>query len=133
MAQLDGTPDKPELVLNAQDTENFVSLRDTLRKISEQPLSVWGNNVYSSFGTPPITVFPFKNFEKKIAELQKSPNINQNITFGDTNVNIEHVEDYKDIITKMQKDNKFEDLVKAIAINPLTKGSSLAKNNIHWN
>ena len=85
--------------------------------MSEQPLSVWGNDVYSSFGTPPIT----------------APNINQNITFGDTNVNIEHVEDYKDIITKMQKDNKFEDLVKAIAINPLTKGSSLAKNNIHWN
>ena len=31
-AWLDGTPSKPELVLNAQDTKNFLTLKDTLTK-----------------------------------------------------------------------------------------------------
>lgn len=132
LAQLDGTPDKPELVLNAQDTENFVSLRDTLRKMSEQPLSVWGNNVYSSFGTPPITVFPFKNFEKKIAELgTPTQSVNQNNEINVT-IPIDHVQDYNEMLEQMKKDSKFENMIKAIGITPLTGGSSLAKNNIHW-
>lgn len=133
LAQLDGTPDKPELVLNAQDTENFVSLRDTLRKMSEQPLSVWGNNVYSSFGTPPITAFPFKNFEKKIAELgTPTQSINQNNEINIT-IPIDHVQDYNEMLEQMKKDSKFENMIKAIGITPLTGGSSLAKNNIYWN
>lgn len=132
LAQLDGTPDKPELVLNAQDTENFVSLRDTLRKMSEQPLSVWGNNVYSSFGTPPITAFPFKNFEKKIAELgTPTQSVNQNNEINVT-IPIDHVQDYNEMLEQMKKDSKFENMIKAIGITPLTGGSSLAKNNIHW-
>lgn len=133
LAQLDGTPDKPELVLNAQDTENFVSLRDTLRKMSEQPLSVWGNNVYSSFGTPPITAFPFKNFEKKIAELgTPTQSVNHNNEINVT-IPIDHVQDYNEMLEQMKKDSKFENMIKAIGITPLTGGSSLAKNNIHWN
>ena len=31
-AWLDGTPSKPELVLNAKDTQNFIALRDVLSK-----------------------------------------------------------------------------------------------------
>lgn len=132
LAQLDGTPDKPELVLNSQDTENFVSLRDTLRKMSEQPLSVWGNNVYSSFGTPPITAFTFKNFEKKIAELRTpTQSVNQNNEINVT-IPIDHVQDYNEMLEQMKKDSKFENMIKAIGITPLTGGSSLAKNNIHW-
>lgn len=133
LAQLDGTPNKPELVLNAQDTENFVSLKDTLRKMSEQHLSVWGNDVYSSFGTPPITAFPFKNFEKKIAELgTPTQSINQNNEINIT-IPIDHVQDYNEMLEQMKKDSKFENMIKAIGITPLTGGSSLAKNNIYWN
>ena len=43
-AWLDGTPSKPELVLNAKDTENFLALRDILEKAIGSSNSI--NNDY---------------------------------------------------------------------------------------
>lgn len=39
LAQLDGTANDPELVLNAQDTENFLALKDTLQSLQHQELT----------------------------------------------------------------------------------------------
>lgn len=43
-AWLDGTPSKPELVLNAQDTKNFMALRDVLDKAVGSTSSVTNTN-----------------------------------------------------------------------------------------
>ena len=43
-AWLDGTPSKPELVLNAQDTKNFIALRDVLDKAVGSANSVTNTN-----------------------------------------------------------------------------------------
>lgn len=133
LAQLDGTPDKPELVLNPKDTENFIGLRDTLRTMAEQPLSILGSNHDSQFlgmETPSITLFGIKDIEKDIAALS-SPNINQNNNITINN-QIDHVEDYDDLVEQMKKDRKFEKMIKAITIDPLIGRSEMAKNNIHW-
>ena len=48
-AWLDGTPSKPELVLNAQDTKNFVALKDVLSKVIGSTGAVentYGNATY---------------------------------------------------------------------------------------
>jgi len=48
-AWLDGTPSKPELVLNAQDTKNFVALKDVLSKAlgsTGQIENTYGNATY---------------------------------------------------------------------------------------
>ena len=48
-AWLDGTPSKPELVLNAQDTKNFIALKDVLSKALGSAGSVentYGNATY---------------------------------------------------------------------------------------
>ena len=48
-AWLDGTPSKPELVLNAQDTKNFIALKDVLSKALGSTNSVentYGNATY---------------------------------------------------------------------------------------
>lgn len=34
LAQLDGTPSKPEMVLNAKDTKNFMELKDILKRVA---------------------------------------------------------------------------------------------------
>lgn len=39
LAQLDGTANRPELVLDAQDTENFLELKDTLQSLQHQELT----------------------------------------------------------------------------------------------
>ena len=43
-AWLDGTPSKPELVLNSTDTKNFLALRDVLSKAMGSTKSI--NNSY---------------------------------------------------------------------------------------
>jgi hypothetical protein len=44
---LDGTPSKPELVLNARDTENFIQLKDHLAALRQAgTLNTGGDNYY---------------------------------------------------------------------------------------
>ena len=53
-AWLDGTPSKPELVLNAQDTKNFIALKDVLSKAMSSTGSV--SNEYSGNATYEINI-----------------------------------------------------------------------------
>ena len=53
-AWLDGTPSKPELVLNANDTKNFLALRDVLDKVIGSANSV--TNSYSGNTTYEINI-----------------------------------------------------------------------------
>lgn len=45
-AWLDGTPSKPELILNAQDSKNFILLKDALSSISSGTVTPSGDNYY---------------------------------------------------------------------------------------
>lgn len=45
-AWLDGTPSKPELILNAQDSKNFILLKDALSNISSGTITPSGDNYY---------------------------------------------------------------------------------------
>lgn len=131
LAQLDGTPNKPELVLNAQDTENFISLRDKLRDISEQSMNLWDNS-YSGYSVPTVVPFSLQDFEKKIADLETHSQATNLTNEINVNIPIEHVQDYNEMLEQMKKDKKFENMVKAIGLTPLTGGSTLAKNHISW-
>ena len=53
-AWLDGTPAKPELVLNAQDTKNFIALKDVLSKAIGSTSSV--SNEYGGDATYEINI-----------------------------------------------------------------------------
>ena len=53
-AWLDGTPSKPELVLNAQDTKNFMTLRDVLSHAMGSTSNI--NNSYSGDATYEINI-----------------------------------------------------------------------------
>ncbi len=53
-AWLDGTPSKPELILNAQDTKNFIALKDVLSKAMSSTGSV--SNEYGGNATYEINI-----------------------------------------------------------------------------
>lgn len=53
-AWLDGTPSKPELVLNAQDTKNFIALKDVLSKVLNSTDSI--GNTYGGNATYEINI-----------------------------------------------------------------------------
>lgn len=128
LAQVDGTPGKPELMLNSADTKNFIGLRDALRAMASQPLTM--GNSYGVYDTPAIT--GIADIKNKVCELG-TPTISQNnnVSFGD--IRIDHVEDYNDFVTKLQRDPKFEKMILSMTIDRSMGKNSLAKYKYQWN
>ena len=107
MAHVDGSRTKPELMLNAADTENFLALRDALR--SKQYMS--GISAGLSGGGASVGVGTvIENLEVSIP--------------------IDHVEDYNDLLSQMQQDPKFERLIAAMTENRYLGGNSLSKRSV---
>lgn len=130
LAQLDGTPGKPELVLNATDTKNFLELKDTLREMAQKPLSLGGSN-YGEFGA--LKLSGLADISGVLAGM-RTHNGNTGNSIGEINITIpiDHVENYEDFVNKLRKDPKFERLVQAMTTDRLAGGSSLAKNKFKW-
>lgn len=128
LAQLDGTPTNPELVLNATDTKNFLELRDYLRSMSTQPLTM--GHTYGGFA-PAFS--GITDISAKLASMSGSVG-NTGVTYGDFNITIpiDHVEDYNDFVTQLQRDPKFEQMIQAMTIDILGGGSPLSKYKYHW-
>lgn len=129
LAQLDGTPGKPELVLNSKDTDNFIRLRDALRAMASQPLTIGESYAVSNI-LPTVT--GITDVSNMISKISATPTISQNnnVTFGD--IKIDHVEDYNDFVTQLQRDPKFERMIQAMTTDILDGGSSLSKYKYHW-
>lgn len=131
LAQLDGTPGKPELVLNAQDTANFIALKETLQRMSEQGLSFG-----TSYGSAYVqSISGITDISKKIASIRDTSGINTGVNIGDTQITIEidHVEDYNDFVAQLQKDKQFERFVQSMTVDRLVGGTSLKKNKYFGN
>lgn len=131
LAQLDGTPGKPELVLNAQDTANFIALKETLQRMSEQGLSFG-----TSYGSAYVqSLSGITDISKKIASIRDTSGINTGVNIGDTQITIEidHVEDYNDFVAQLQKDKQFERFVQSMTVDRLVGGTSLKKNKYFGN
>lgn len=128
LAQLDGTPGKPELVLNSKDTDNFIGLRDALRAMASQPLTMGKSYVGYAPAFSGLT-----DISGKLASVSGVVG-NAGTTFGDFNITIpiDHVENYEDIVTKLQKDRQFEDMILSMTVDRMMGKSSLAKHKYHW-
>ena len=128
IAQVDGTPSKPELVLNSADTRNFVNLRDTLRQLSSQPLTM--ANGLGKFGLIGGAIIPsMLDISSKLPKLAYS-GTNHNMNIHNENhieIGIDKVEDYNDFIAKMQKDKRFEGIIQDMTFGRMNGGISLAK------
>ena len=128
IAQVDGTPMKPESFLNADDTQNIADLRDTLRELAARPITMAnGMGALGMFGG---TVTPnILDMSQKLQALSGSDMV-QNLNVHNENhieIDIDKVEDYNDFIAKMQKDRKFENIIQDMTFGRMNGGSSLAK------
>lgn len=125
LAQLDGTPSKPELVLNSVDTENFLKLRDALRD---------GFDFTPNMNTPMFANTAFDGIASQIKNLQAAA-VKQNVqvtTNYEFNIPIDHVENYEDFMNQLKKDDKFEKMIQSMTTDRLAGGSKLAKNKFNW-
>ena len=125
LAQLDGTPSKPELVLNSVDTENFLKLRDALRD---------GFDFTPNMNTPMFSNTAFDGIASQIGRIASASS--KETTIGNvTNqvtIQIDHVENYEDFMNQMTKDDKFEKFIQSMTTDRLAGGSKLAKNKYKW-
>ena len=130
LAQLDGTPSKPELVLNSKDTENFIGLRDALRTMAQKQTFSLSN---SSYGEAETCLSGLSDISNLLTNVRNSEG-SYNTTYGDTNIeiSIDHVDSYEDFVQKLQKDRQFEKMIVAMTTGRLAGGSSLAKNKFSW-
>ena len=119
LAQVDGTPSKPEAFLDAEDTKNISKLLTQMRVMSMAPalglsnyntLSGITGKMSSEFGNG----FQIGNIETNVA------------------INIDHVQDYNEFVAQLQKDHKFESMIQDITINRLNGNNSLSKNKYIW-
>lgn len=129
LARVDGTPGKPELMLNAEDTKNFLELRDLLRLLSSQSLTMG-----SSYGFGSPTLSGVTDISRVLSALRTASGGNMTTTVGDIEINIpiERVDDYNDFVTKLRNDPKFENMLLDVTVGRLAGGSSLAKNKYKW-
>ncbi len=129
-AWMDGTPNKPELVLNAEDTENLIELRDVLRNMAQNTLSL-NNPNYSGFDFSKLS--GLTDISGILARISVR-NGNAGGSIGEINITIpiDHVENYDDFVNQLRKDKKFEQLIQSMTVDRLTGGSSLAKNKYKW-
>lgn len=129
-AWMDGTPNKPELVLNAKDTENFIGLRDILRDMSQDTLSI-NNPNYSGFDSSKLS--GLTDISGILAGISVR-NGDAGNSIGEINITIpiDHVENYDDFVNQLRQDKKFEQLIQSMTVDRLTGGSSLAKNKYKW-
>lgn len=125
LAKLDGTPSKPELVLNPNETERFLALRDTLKGIDLSALK----------SVPYMTMLESKDsrYRDRMRDVaNRNTTVNSGVTIGDIHFNIDHVQDYNDFMRQAQRDPKFEKLIHTITDNEYMGGSKLKKYSINF-
>lgn len=140
LAQLDGTPGKPELVLNAQDTENFIQLKDALRSLMSSDVSLAGaGEMYDMAQSADIShEFPsvsgLDGIKKQLTQItEHNTDYSGNIyEIKEVNIPIGNVYDYNDFMEKMKKDMKFERMIQSMTLGRMMGGSELAKNRFKW-
>lgn len=134
LAQLDGTPDKPELVLNSKDTENYMRLTEALRRSATTPLTYSGSEYSGYYARVGHNIGGLDMLSEMADKISKYDNLNTNqnitVTFGD--IVIDHVEDYNDFVTQLQHDPKFEKMIHSMTTDRYLGGSSLAKYKYKW-
>lgn len=135
LAQLDGTPDKPELVLNSKDTENYMRLTEALRRSATTPLTYSGSEYSGYYAKVGHNIGGLDMLSEMADKISKYDNLNTNqnitVTFGD--IVIDHVEDYNDFVNQLKEDKQFEKMINAMTTDRLLGGSSFAKNKYRWN
>lgn len=128
LAWVDGTKSNPEYMLNAEDTANFLKLREDIEKLYSS--GALGNVTPLTASSSDI----FNDITRALGDINHNL-VSKDTNMGDINITIpiERVQDYNDFVTQLKNDPKFDRLLKASTIDLLDGKSRLAKNRINWN
>ena len=122
IAKVDGTPSKPELVLDSSDTENLLAAINSVRGVN-----------WAGISTTP-TLSALRDMSRMFGRVNGG--INQRALSGgidnvEVNISIERVSDYNDFIAQLQRDKNAERIIKAIAEDAMFGGNSMGKYKVN--
>ena len=122
IAKVDGTPSKPELVLDSSDTKNLLAAINSVRGVNWAGISA----------TP--TLSALRDMSRMFGRVNSG--INQRALSGgidnvEVNISIERVDDYNDFIAQLQRDKNAERIIKAIAEDAMFGGNSMGKYKVN--
>ena len=128
IAQVDGTPTKPELVLNANDTQNFLKFNDEIKRLS----TVTRFSGYNFAGLPIPTphISDISSVFGNIAKSSVSGNGSVNIEHFD--IAIDKVQDYNDFVSQLRNDKKVERMIQDMTIGRINGNNSFTKHKYNW-
>ena len=122
LAKLDGSPSKPELVLNPNETKAFLALRDVLKGVDLSAIQT----------QPYLSAIDTSRYDDLIRSITShDASVDSNVTIGDINFNVQ-ADSYEDILRQAQRDPKFERLIAAMTTSRYLGGSSLEKNRLQF-
>lgn len=130
LAYVDGTPEKPELMLNAKDTENFIGLRDALRAMASQTSDLMNSDRFGF--TPKLN--GIVDMTSILSGLRGTTGGNSGTKVGDININIpiDRVMDYNDFMRQLRQDSQFEKFVRSFTIDQIAGKGSMEKYKYRW-
>lgn len=125
VANVHGSTDNPELVLNPEETKNFLLLIDALRNMSGNTLIRSGSDTIGDA------------ISRSVSRSTRLPNGNDgsnSCAIGEVNITIpiDHVDDYNDFVNQLKGDRQFEQMIQDMTIGRLAGKSSLSKNKYKW-
>ena len=123
IANVHGSESRPETVLNADDTKNFIMLRDAMRS----------GALKSMLGSVRIGSELGKVGAVDAVAISKTGG-DDGYTVGSISVSIPiaHVNDYNDFVNQLRDDKQFEQLIQDVTIGRIAGKNSLSKNRHKW-
>ena len=129
----DGTKSKPELVLNAKDTENFIELKDVLRKIDSKDLLMGEENISSLHDSINI-LNPFNglyNTMCKVPQVLPRSAFEQNVTIQIGDIQMHGINDPKAFAVQLkhelQTNKNIKNIIQADTLGIMTGKNGLSK------
>lgn len=124
LAQVDGTPSKPESFLDAEDTKNIAKLMEYLGRMSDRN---YLSNVNAMTGQNQLAEISSIGDALKTVMNNSGRTGDVNVGGVEINIPIDHVENYEDFFYKMQHDKNFERMVRSVTTDLVVGGSALSK------
>lgn len=126
LAQLDGTPSKPEYVLNSEQTKSFLELNETLKDIDVKKLL--------GINTAMPNLDELADIKGVMSDIRTTQNADFSTSMGDINITIpiDHVENYNDFVNQLRDDGRFEKMIQAMTVDRMMGRGSMGKNKFRW-
>ena len=123
IANVHGSESRPEAVLNAEDTRNFIMLRDAMRSGALESMLGAVQLGSEITGTGGIDTHALK-----------AAGNSGGYTVGEISISIpiEHVADYNDFVRQLRDDRQFEQMIQDVTIGRIAGKNSLSKNRHRW-